>query len=202
MKFTPASMAACSARIDSPSSAPPHAEPPIPHAPKLAADTCMPVRPSARYSIVSAARLHRAELDDAAGPGVGLGHETNRDLRLPASQRLRHRVLLVEELRRVIFEVLRRDLLTVHEDVERAPLTFAAAERADERQRSVRLDLQRVADEPVARIAPPAAFHESLSGAFARESVRLFACVAAHVDAVDRPSFDLLAVGGGRRGVG
>src|SRR5262245_45827632 len=50
MKLTPASIAACSVRIDSWSSTAPH-DPPIAHAPKLIVDTLNPVRPNARYSI-------------------------------------------------------------------------------------------------------------------------------------------------------
>src|SRR5574338_986972 len=116
MKLMPASIDACSARIDSPSSAPPQAEPPIPQAPKLIVETCIPVRPSARYCIASAPRLHGADFDEPAGARVGLRHEPDRDLVLPAGERLRHGVFLVEQLRRVILEVFRGDLLAIHED--------------------------------------------------------------------------------------
>src|SRR5579883_1409831 len=54
MKFTPRSMARCSAAKELLSSVLPQASPPIPQAPKLIAEIFQPVRPNARYSIYSA----------------------------------------------------------------------------------------------------------------------------------------------------
>src|SRR4051794_14585937 len=49
MKLTPRSMARCSARTDSSSSAPIHIDPPIPQAPKPISETDNPDFPSGRY---------------------------------------------------------------------------------------------------------------------------------------------------------
>ena len=65
MKFVPASIAACSARIDSSSSTGPQV-PPMAQAPKLMAETFMSVRPSGLYSMAPSAEPVPAPTADSS----------------------------------------------------------------------------------------------------------------------------------------
>src|SRR5262245_26702521 len=160
---------------------------------------------------MSSAAADDPELDERAGDALRTGGlELDGHAVLAARQACGNLVLAIELFGRMVFEVLGRDLLAVDEDVERAASSLAAAVRAHERDRPIRVDLQLIA-EPTARLARPLALEKAVRRGLGREPVLLLAVGAVDDDAIDRRAVEggaarpggcdlrrLLLPGGGR----